>query len=96
MIVIETKTAQQLGEAFATGCLIALSKFVLFLVVFNLIFMCLRNVSRSGVDDTDKDGWHRSGLRLYTDNKTGVQYLSDGKGGLTPRILCAPKGAAKP
>ena len=27
------------------------------------------------IDDTDKDGWHRSGFQLLTDYGTGKQYL---------------------
>ncbi|CAB4195756.1 hypothetical protein UFOVP1299_32 [uncultured Caudovirales phage] len=39
------------------------------------------------VDATDVDAWHRSGMTLYTDNETGLQYLSSGIcGGLTPRM----------
>jgi len=38
-------------------------------------------------DDTDKSGWKRSGMQLYTDHKTGCQYLSGGLfGGITPRV----------
>jgi hypothetical protein len=37
-------------------------------------------------DDSDFDGWHRSGLKVHTDAKTGIQYLSDGHGGLVPRL----------
>jgi hypothetical protein len=37
------------------------------------------------VDDSDQSRWHRSGLKVHTDAKTGVQYLSDGKGGLIRR-----------
>ena len=36
-------------------------------------------------DDTDPPG-ERSGLAVYTDHRTGVQYLSTGRGGLTPRL----------
>lgn len=36
-------------------------------------------------DDSDKDFWHRSGLQINTDYKTGYQYLSK-FGGLTPRL----------
>lgn len=39
-----------------------------------------------GKDDTDPIDKGRSGLTLYTDHGTGVQYLSDGNGGLTPRL----------
>jgi len=38
-----------------------------------------------GVDSTDESGWHRSGLRVHKDALTGIEYLSDGKGGLVRR-----------
>lgn len=38
-------------------------------------------------DDTDISRFKRSGLSVYTDNKTGLQYLSHGMfGSLTPRL----------
>lgn len=36
-------------------------------------------------DDTDSDD-RRSGLVLYTDNKTGLQYIGNPLGGITPRL----------
>lgn len=51
--------------------------FMLILVVF--IARCLPT------DDSDRDADHRSGLNVYTDYKTGLQYL--GKCGvLMPRL----------
>lgn len=39
-------------------------------------------------DSTDKSMWSRSGMAVYTDNATGVQYVRAGwwGGALTPRI----------
>jgi Family of unknown function (DUF6440) len=36
-------------------------------------------------DKTDAPGAH-SGIAVYTDHETGVQYVTTGFGGLTPRI----------
>jgi hypothetical protein len=36
-------------------------------------------------DDTDPPSG-RSGMRLYTDHKTGLQYLGNPMGGITPRL----------
>lgn len=44
------------------------------------------NVFSIGLDDTDVDAWHRSGLAIYTDHKTGVQYLGTRNGGLAVRV----------
>jgi hypothetical protein len=38
-------------------------------------------------DSTDISKWKRSGLGVYTDNATGVQYVKAGWfGGITPRL----------
>jgi hypothetical protein len=55
------------------------------LVVIMIIFNLLRAALGWGLDDSDKDGWNRSGLIIHTDAKTGIEYLSDGKGGLVRR-----------
>ena len=56
------------------------------LMVINMAITLIRNVFRIGVDSTDKDAWNRSGLKIYVDSKTGIQYLSTEKGGLYPRL----------
>jgi len=40
-----------------------------------IIFYTIINTFNIGIDDTDKDGWNRSGVRLITDYGTGTQYL---------------------
>jgi len=39
-----------------------------------------------GLDDSDLNARHRSDMKIYTDYKTGLQYLGASKGGLTPRL----------
>ena len=46
----------------------------------------IKNIFSVGVDDTDADAWNRSGMRVYTDHKTGVQYLGARSGGLAVRV----------
>ena len=54
----------------------------LIFVAFNLFFTLI-----TPTDDTDKSRWNRSGLSLYTDHKTGLQYIKGGLfGDLTPRL----------
>lgn len=54
-------------------------------VLFALIlFVGLSRPNGLGPDDTD--GKNRSGLMLYVDNKTGVQYVGTALGGLTVRL----------
>ena len=37
-------------------------------------------------DSTDKSKYERSGLKIYTDNATGFEYIGTGNGGLTRRL----------
>lgn len=37
-------------------------------------------------DATDSNGGSRSGMRLFTDYETGVQYVGGPWGGITPRL----------
>ena len=67
----------------------AVADWLLIGLVLILIFGLVRNTFKWGMDDTDRDAWHRSGLRVYTDHKTGVEYVGTSNGGLTPRVLPA-------
>lgn len=58
-----------------------LTDLALFLVLLILLTAWIVKSSR---DDTD--GKDRSGLILYTDHKTGVQYVGTLLGGITPRL----------
>ena len=54
------------------------------LLVVILFIYCLANIGR---DSADKSFWNRSGMRLYTDAKTGLQYVGGGMfGGIVPRL----------
>jgi hypothetical protein len=46
----------------------------------------VRDTFGIGVDSTDQSSWDRSGLKIYTDAKTGQQYVGGKNLGLTPRI----------
>lgn len=71
----------QEAKAFTRWLVSYAMYFALALLGINTAF----NLSPLARDDTDPvDG--RSGLRLYTDARTGCQYLGQREGGLTPRI----------
>ncbi len=56
-----------------------------FFAIFGLIYVLLFILTP--VDSTDKSWFNRSGMHLYTDHGTGVQYLKAGMfGGMTPRL----------
>lgn len=76
---------RQFGYEMARGAIWYVAKLIFIGWIAVLLFSVLRNYKGWGVDDSDLSGWERSGLRVYTDHKTGLQYLSDGRGGLVLR-----------
>ena len=54
---------------------------IIVLIVLNIA----RNVFEIGVDGSDFSATKRSGLKIYTDYKTGVQYIGTQSGGLSVR-----------
>ncbi|MBK3737440.1 hypothetical protein GAY29_31235, partial [Azospirillum brasilense] len=50
------------------------------------VLTSIRNGLSIGVDDSDMDGWRRSGVAVHTDHKTGLQYLAAPGGGITPHL----------
>jgi len=67
---------------YMKGVTITFIKIVLLIVVVSFGM----NLFGVKVDDTDKNKWTRSGMRLRTDHGTGVQYLESADGVLTPRL----------
>jgi len=80
MTDMETEGYEWMKGALRFVCELGL-KLVLLVLLANII----RTVFSLGVDDSDASGWSRSGFRVMKDSKTGVEYLSDGKGGLIRR-----------
>jgi len=72
-----------LGGSFLFGGNMKLkTKIWLGIFIILMAFNFLRST-----DDTDKSRWTRSGLVLYTDYATGIQYVKGGLlGGLSPRL----------
>ena len=52
-----------------------IKKDILFIFVAFLIISLIFNALDVGIDETDKDGFNRSGFELLTDYGTGKQYL---------------------
>jgi hypothetical protein len=78
-------TKEREGYELMRGAMVCLGKYLVIGMAIVFLFGLVRNWQGWGVDDSDKDGWNRSGLRIHTDAKTGAQYLSDGNGGLVRR-----------
>lgn len=79
-------SAEYLGYELMRGAMKSVARIICWVMVLFIIGTLLRNVCGWGMDSTDRSGWDRSGLKLHTDAMTGVQYLSDGHGGLTVRL----------
>mgnify|MGYP006350696015 FL=1 len=45
------------------------------IILIILIIMLVRNQFDFGLDDSDLDGWNRSGFEVLKDHKTGKEYL---------------------
>ena len=45
------------------------------IVLIILIVMLVRNQFDFGLDDSDLNGWNRSGFEVLKDHKTGKEYL---------------------
>jgi hypothetical protein len=76
---------QELGFAIGKGIVRQIADYVLIFLIISMVFRFAANQFDWWVDDSDKNGHNRSGLKILTDHKTGIQYLSDGKGGLIQR-----------
>lgn len=76
---------EQIGYELAKGAMNFICRLIAILIILIGLLSFARLVFGWGVDSTDRNTWRRSGLTLYTDYGTGVQYLSDGKGGLVRR-----------
>lgn len=76
---------QQEGYDLANGACQYLSQVALVFFLIFLISNALRWMTGFGTDDSDLSGWKRSGFKVLVDHKTGIEYLSDGNGGLIRR-----------
>lgn len=74
------------GTFLMRGAAKVLARLAWIAVAIFMAFSLLRNVSGLGVDDSDFDAWHRSGMAVRTDARTGVQYLESSGGCIVPRL----------
>ncbi len=76
---------RQVGKQLTQGACLQLSRILVAFLVLLMIIHWARDHFDIGLDDTDFNGRNRSGLILHIDHKTGIEYLSDGRGGLIQR-----------
>lgn len=79
----------EIGKGIGSGIISEIFKISICIMMLTGILLSLvvyfSNSKNKGLDDSDQDGWHRSGLIVYTDHLTGVQYIGNGEG-ITPRL----------
>jgi len=81
-----TSEYKKIGYEFTKGALSYIATFFIGVIIIIGLFILIGNFFNVNVDDSDFSSWNRSGLKIYTDYKTGVQYLGTKSGHLTPRI----------
>lgn len=74
------KTIEEQGYHLAKGGIKYLLEVSLLLLALGIGATLLANLFSIGLNSSDYSGWNRSGLRIYTDHKTGVQYIGNSKG----------------
>lgn len=74
-----------MGRELARGIFSYALALVMVYLVAAGIYWIVATFFGIGLNDSDLNGRHRSGMEVYTDYKTGVQYLGTGKA-LTPRL----------
>jgi len=63
-----------------------MKRLVVLLIIAFVVLDLLFNAIGVGTDDSDQDGFHRSGFSVRTDYKTGLQYLVTPDGGIAQRM----------
>lgn len=76
---------EQEGYEFANGVIWQIWRWGVAWFIGAMLVAALLKWQAFNMNDSDKDKWNRSGFRVMTDYKTGIQYLSDGCGGLVKR-----------
>ena len=84
-------TNEKTGYEFAQGAIKCCAELFAYTICILLIYWLFRGLFGWDLDDSDQSSRLRSGLTVHTDAKTGVQYLSDGHGGLVVRAKGEPK-----
>ena len=78
----DKKSWRDAGYHFTWGVLGAIGTILLIVMAVQFAY----NAFNIGTDDCDRSAWHRCGMRVLTDAKTGQQYLVTSGGGITPRL----------
>lgn len=63
------------GRAFARGVIEEAGRLALFGFLGFMLYFLADSTFGWRLDDTDKDGWNRSGVKLIKDHGTGQEYL---------------------
>lgn len=83
---LDKKFVRKLGRDFGSGLIDSLLYFLVFVLIASVAIDYFRPT-----DDTDKNWFSRSGVKIITDKATGCQYLVGQSGGVVRRegVPCA-------
>ena len=79
---MDKKQLSKIGFHFSMGFFQALGA----VLILGWMLGRAGNMLEIGLDDTDASNWHRSGMEVHLDHRTGCHYLRGESGGLTPRL----------
>ena len=86
--IVSIATAINLGTELSVNYFFAtIALLVILYVIIDFVISHITDYFKIGFDDSDNlKAKTRSGLKVYTDYKTGLQYIGTPKGGLQPRL----------
>ena len=76
---------QKIGANLAAGFIKTLGIYVILGIAAVSLYVVFMNAFSIGTDNSDENGWSRSGLKIHRDHKTGIEYLSTKDGALICR-----------
>lgn len=83
--MITEENARRIAREVLAGVIDICIALIIILFIGWFVVSGVRNLMGWGVDDCDQSAWTRCNMTVLTDYKTGVEYLSDSKGGLVKR-----------
>jgi len=85
-LVCSNRQSFRYGFLFGLGLLLAQAVIDLVEHTVDVGIMVVANTLDVATDNSDLNGWKRSGFRVFTDYGTAVQYLITPSGAAVPRI----------
>ena len=84
-MLLDKKAIRKYWQYANYGVLYQIMIFLIIGTIISFGITAVRDHFNMGLDPSDESGWKRSRMKVLTDYKTGIEYLSDGNGGLVVR-----------